>query len=106
MKKGKMIAGIVWLAVGTLLVLLLFSLGQQLLISGVEAINDMGALLVESSEYEPAPEETQPGDRLPAGYAVGNWRDELEDVPEETPEPEELVSIPVEQTIEELAQEE
>ncbi len=101
MKRGKMIAGLIWLAVGALLVLFLASLMQKLIISGVDAINDMGALLVESGEYESVSETEHP-----VGYAVGDWRDDLMEEPAVTPEPEELITIPVEQTIEELAEEE
>ena len=100
----KLIAGIVFAALCLLMVLFLAGLVQSLLISGTEFIDGLGALVMDDTEYTDELYETQwidPNERL--GVAIGT--EEIEQIPEPTPEPEELVEIPIEETPEELAQE-
>lgn len=100
MNKGKLIGGIIWLIVGVLLVVWLLSGIQRLLISGTEIIDQMGEMIVAEGEEEPA--ET-PGPTIdPEMLMIG---DAFDAQPVETMEPEELFSIPVDETAEELAKE-
>jgi len=98
MKKGKMIAGIVWIAAGALLVMFLITLFQKLLISGVGFIDELGGMIVEDDAAYPTDAPTVDPETL---FSAENFDGE----PVETPEPEELIVIPVEQTAEELAKE-
>lgn len=99
MNKGKLIAGIVWLLAAGALILLLLGGIQRLLISGTELIDNLGQYLIEEEKDEEGflPEEKVCGPVI--------FDDPEEPEPTETPEPEELVVIPVEQTVEELARE-
>ncbi len=95
MKKGKLIAGIVWLIIGTLLVIGLIGLIQQLLISGTRFLDSLGGMTVsdEIAIIEPTAE-------IPV-----LTEEDFDAEPVVTMEPEELFSIPVEETAEELAKE-
>ncbi len=96
MKKGKLIGGLIFLIVAALLVIGLAGLIQKLLISGTRLVNELGSMAVEESQNEGR--EAEPTPFL--------TEDDFNDPePVVTMEPEELFSIPVEQTIEELAQE-
>ena len=96
MRKGKLIAGIIWLVVAAMLIMGLISLIQRLLISGTEFMNGLGGMLVEEQEaVQPSAEPT-----------ILMTEDDFNDSePIATMEPEELFSIPVEETAEELAKE-
>lgn len=94
MRKGKLIAGLIFLITAAMLVIGLAGLIQKLLISGTVLMNELGGIPLEESqneerEAEPTPFMTEDDFNDPA--------------PAVTMEPEELFSIPVEETIEELA---
>jgi len=95
MKKGKLIAGIIWLIIGGMLVWMLIGFIQRLLIAGTELINGLGGMTV-SDEIAI----TEPTAEIPV-ITEENFDAE----PVVTMEPEELFSIPVEETAEELARE-
>ena len=96
MNRGKLIAGLIFLIVAAMLTVGLIGLIQKLLISGTMLMNELGGMPMEESltdemEADPTPFLTE---------------DDFNDPnPIETMEPEELFSIPVEETIEELARE-
>ena len=96
MKKGKLIAGLIFLIVAAMMAVGMAGLIQKLLISGTMMMNELGGMAMDESqtderEAEPTPFLTE---------------DDFNDPnPIVTMEPEELFSIPVEETIEELAQE-
>ena len=100
MKKAKLIAGIVWLIAAAALIAGLIGLFQRLLISGVGFIDELGGMIIEEHDGEvpPTAEPTIDPDTLFSA-------DDFDGRPVETPEPEELIVIPVEQTAEELAKE-
>lgn len=96
MRKGKLIAGILWLIVGALLILGLASVLQRLLIAGTTLMNELGGMAVyDDADAEMTPEATD--------FLTEDDFDDPE--PVVTMEPEELFSIPVEETAEELARE-
>ncbi len=95
MKKGKLIAGIIWLIIGGMLVWMLIGFIQRLLISGTEFINELGGMVV-SDEIAI----TEPTAEIPV-----LTEEDFDAEPVVTMEPEELFSIPVEETAEELARE-
>ena len=95
MKKGKLIAGIIWLIIGGMLVWMLIGFIQRLLISGTEFINELGGMTV-SDEIAIA----EPTAEIPV-----LTEEDFDVEPVVTMEPEELFSIPVEETAEELARE-
>lgn len=97
MKKGKLIARLIWLAIGCALVVGLLSVFQRLLISGVGFINGLGNAAVEDEAIGAVSVPATVEPEFDASGFAGE--------PTETPEPEELVVIPVEQTAEELARE-
>ena len=99
MNKGKLIAGIVWLIAAGALILLLLGGIQRLLISGTELIDHLGQYLIEEEADE---EELLPEEKV-CGPVI--FDDPEQPEPTTTPEPEALVVIPVEQTVEELARE-
>ena len=104
MNQKKLIAGIVFAVICAVLVIFLTGLLQSLLVAGTEFIDGLGALVMDDTEYTDESYETEwidPSERL--GTAIGT--EEIEQSPEPTPEPEELVEIPIEETPEELAQE-
>ncbi len=100
MKKGKLIAGIVWLIAGGLMAAALIALMQRLLISGVGFIDDIGNMMI-VEDPENAAATAEPTIDPETLFSAEDFDGE----PVETPEPEELVVIPVEQTAEELAKE-
>ena len=96
MKKGKLIAGLIFLLVAIILAVGLVGVIQKLLLSGAMLMNDLGSMTIE----EAATDETT---AEPTPFLT---EDDFNDPdPIVTMEPEELFSIPVEETIEELAQE-
>lgn len=104
MNRKKLIAGIVFAAICIVLIVFLAGLLQSLLVAGTEFIDGLGALVMDDSEYTDESDQTEwidPSERL--GVAIGT--EEVEPIPDPTPEPEELVEIPIEETPEELAQE-
>lgn len=94
MRKGKLIVCLIFLIVAAMLVIGLAGLIQKLLISGTVLMNELGGMALEEAQNgkwkaEPTPFLTE---------------DDFNDPdPIVTMEPEELFSIPVEETIEELA---
>ena len=100
MKKGKLIAGIIWLALGALLVILLLNFIQRLLISGLGFIDELGNTIVAEDTENVSPT-AQPTVDPSALFSA----DDFDGEPMETAEPEELFIIPVEETAEELARE-
>lgn len=95
MKKGKLIAGILWLVIGALLAWGLAGLIQQMLISGTELLDALGGMAVSDEIVM-----TEPTAEIPV-----LTEDDFNAEPVATMEPEELVTIPVEETAEELAKE-
>ena len=94
MKKGKLIGGLIFLIAAALLVIGLAGLIQKLLISGTRLVNELGSMAVEESQNEER-------EAAPTPFMT---EDDFNDPdPAVTMEPEELFSIPVEETIEELA---
>jgi len=94
--RKRLIAGLVWMIAGILLIALLIGLIQQLLISGTRLMNELGSMTVsDDMENAQTPE--------PTFFLTEDDFDY--DGPIITIEPEELFSIPVEETIEELARE-
>ena len=96
MKKGKLIGGLIFLIMAALLVIGLAGLIQKLLISGTRLVNELGSMALEESRTDERAAENTP-------FLTENDFNDPE--PVVTMEPEELFSIPVEETIEELAQE-
>lgn len=101
MKGIKIVAGLIMVAVGAALLVGLLVLFQRLLISGTDALNDIGSLLLDEGDIQ-APDET-PAPDLDEIFSASSFDGDPAD--SSAPE-EELVSIPVEQTAEELAEEE
>lgn len=95
MKKGKLIAGVLWLIVGALLVWVLIGFVQRLLIAGTELINGLGGMMVSDEIVM-----SEPTAEIPV-----LTEDDFNAEPVATMEPEELFTIPVEETAEELARE-
>ena len=96
MKRGKLIAGILWLILGALIVMGLLCLIQQMMISGTKLMNELGGMeIIEDAAAQTTPE--------PTAYLTEDDFDY--EGPIVTIEPEELFSIPVEETAEELAKE-
>jgi len=96
MKRGKLIAGILWLILGALIVMGLLRLIQQMMISGTKLMNELGGMeIIEDAAVQTTPE--------PTAYLTEDDFDY--EGPIVTIEPEELFSIPVEETAEELAKE-
>lgn len=96
MRKGKLIAGLILLVVAAALAIGLIGLVQKLLISGTMLMNELGGMPMEESLT----------DEMTAEPTPFLTEDDFNDPdPIATMEPEELFSIPVEETIEDLARE-
>lgn len=99
MKHGRLIAGLIWLALAVGLIAGLVGLIQRLMISGATFFDELGGLMV--SDDEALMVKVQPTVDLNELFSIDSFDGE----PVETPEPEEMVQIPIEQTPEELAEE-
>ena len=98
MNRGRLIAGVIWLVLAAAMIAGLISLLQRLMISGAAFIDELGGWLVE--------EEMAMDGIYTAEYEEMSLSTEVVTArPTETPEPEELIRIPIEQTPEELAEE-
>ena len=96
MKRGKLIAGIIWLVAGALMAVGLLGLIQRLMISGTQLVNELGGMeIIDDAAAQMTPEPT----------AFLSEDDFDYEGPIITVEPEEMFSIPVEETAEELARE-
>lgn len=99
MKKGRLIAGVIWLALAAAVIAGLIGLMQRLLISGATFFDELGGILISQEDRPTA--DPQPTVDLNELFSADSFDGE----PMPTPEPEELVQIPIEETPEELARE-
>ena len=99
MVRGKLIAGLIWLVIAVMMIAALIGLIQKLMISGATFFDELGGMMM--SEDEALVMEIQPTANLDEIFSIDSFDGE----PVETPVPEELVQIPIEETPEELAKE-
>ena len=99
MIRRRLIAWLIWLVFAVGIIAALIGLIQKIMISGAAFFDELGGVML--SEEEKMVPETQPTVEIDELFSIDSFDGE----PVETPEPEELVQIPVEQTPEELAEE-